>query len=103
MVWPAAVAGKAPAMTDLPDQSSPPPTSDPAEPGSPAHDAAPEAALDVDAEQDRIDDLAADAAQVGADAEADLEPGGAGRIFADRGVQADVAQDGDTDTPPADA
>lgn len=103
MVWLAAMAGKAPVMTDRPDQPSPPPSSEPSGPGSPDHQAGPEAALDVDAEQDHIDALAAEAGEVGAAAEADLEPGGPGRIFADRGVRADVAQDGDTDTPPADA
>jgi len=76
-------------MTDRPDQPSTPPSSDPSS--------------DVDADQGRIDDLAAEAAKVEADAEADLEPGGAGRTFADRGVRADVAEDGDSDTPPADA
>ncbi len=86
-------------MSDTTDQPTPSPddaSSDPRVPG-------PEAAVDVEAEQDRIDALAAEAAKVEADAGADLEPGGAGRIFADRGVRADVAEDGDTDTPPADA
>lgn len=58
--------------------------------------------LDVAEEQRRLDEMEKTDAKIASDAENDLEPGGQGRTFADSGVRAEVAEDGDSDRPPAD-
>lgn len=62
----------------------------------------PEAQLDVPEEEDRLDEMEKTDAKIESDAKNDLEPGGQGRTFADSGVRAEVAEDGDSDRPPAD-
>ncbi|QXC62849.1 hypothetical protein KSP35_08740 [Aquihabitans sp. G128] len=62
----------------------------------------PDAALDVEAEEARLEEIKADDERIRAQAEADLEVGGRGRTFADEGVREQVAERGDTDRAPGD-
>lgn len=81
-------------MTDSPD-STDPSTTDPTTIAAPE----PHAALDVEAEKERLADLGRRDAELAAKAEADLEVGGAGRTFTDAGVRSQVEDGGDTAHP----
>ncbi len=63
-------------------------------------DQTPEEAAAADA--DRLDEIHDHVEQVREQAAADLEPGGAGRMFTDAGVRTQVEEDGDTEHPLAD-
>ena len=55
--------------------------------------------LDVEAEEEKLEDLGHRIEATRKKAEGDLSVGGAGRPFADEGVREQVAKDGDTDHP----
>jgi hypothetical protein len=54
------------------------------------------------ADEERLDELGEEIEATRRKAAADLEPGGAGRMFTDEGVERQVEAQGDTEHPPAD-
>lgn len=92
-----------PDRPDAPKSEPEPGASEPEPEASESGSTDPDAGLDVDEEEDRLDDLAGESEKLKAAAEDDLTPGGQGRTFAEQGVQETVAERGDTDRPPADA
>ncbi|CAN5801875.1 hypothetical protein BH10ACT1_BH10ACT1_11440 [soil metagenome] len=62
----------------------------------------PDATLDADAEQARLDEIEAEDARIRSRADDDLEIGGKGRTFTDQGVSEQVEERGDTDRAPGD-
>ena len=58
--------------------------------------------LDVEAEEQRLDDLGHRIEDTRHQAEEDLEPGHAGRMFADSGLERSLRAEGDEEQPPGD-
>ena len=85
-------------MTDADD-----PTDDPDAPsGEPTDAPEPDAPLDVDQENERLEEMGKEGERLRSDSAEDLEPGGRRRSFTDQGVGKEVEETGDSDRPPAD-